>query len=223
MINISASIMCGNPLKFGEELKRLEKANVDFIHFDMMDGSFVPNIAMGLYLLEVMKKNSNIPFDVHLAAWEPSLYYQIIADMGIEYLSIHVEAVKHVHRDIQKIKSLGMKAGIVLNPGTSEDALEYIIEDIDMVTVMTVNPGFSGQEFIQSQLKKIKKVKEMSVNYNKKLLISVDGNINKTTIPGCVENGANVLVAGTSSIFKGDEADYTYLIKEMKDSIGGNK
>lgn len=219
MIKVSASIMCGNSMKFGEELRRLEEANVDFIHFDMMDGSFVPNIAMGLYLLEAMKKNTNIPFDVHLAAWEPSKYYEEIAGYGVEYLSVHAEAVKHLHRDIQKINSLGMGAGVVLNPATNASALEYVIEDIKMVTIMTVDPGFAGQKFIPSQLKKIKEVKDMAEKYNKDLLISVDGNINAKTIPNCVANGANVLVAGTSSIFKGDDADYKKLVQIMKESI----
>lgn len=221
MVKVSASIMCGNPLKFGEELRRLEKANVDYIHFDMMDGSYVPNIAMGLYLLEAMKKDTNIPFDVHFAAWEPSQYYERIANAGVEYLSIHVEAVKHIHRNIQQIKALGMNAGVVLNPATNTDVLKYIIEDISMVTVMTVNPGFAGQEFILSQLKKINEVYELALRYNPDLLISVDGNINKNTIPNCVKHGANVLVAGTSSIFKGEDADYKVLVEEMKNSIGG--
>ncbi|MPW25336.1 ribulose-phosphate 3-epimerase [Alkalibaculum sp. M08DMB] len=223
MIKVSASIMCGNPMKFGEELRRLEDANVEMIHFDMMDGSFVPNIAMGLYLLEDMKKNTKIPFDVHLAAWEPSQYYERIAAAGVEYLSIHTEAVKHIHRDIQKINELGISAGVVLNPATTVNALQYIIEDIKMVTIMTVDPGFAGQKFIKSQLKKIREVKEMAQKYNKDLLISVDGNINKDTIPDCVKNGANVLVAGTSSIFKGDNANYKELVKEMKNSINGGK
>ncbi|MFZ7134681.1 MAG: ribulose-phosphate 3-epimerase [Eubacteriales bacterium] len=221
MIKVSASIMCGNPMKFGEELQRLEEAQVDLIHFDMMDGSFVPNIAMGLYLLEDMKKHTKVPFDVHLAAWEPSRYYERIAKADVEYLSIHAEAVKHLHRNVQQINSLGMRAGVVLNPATSAEALEYVIEEIKMVTVMTVNPGFAGQQFIHSQLKKINDIKQMADKYNNDLLISVDGNINKNTIPNCIKCGANVLVAGTSSIFKGDDADYKALVKEMRDSIGG--
>jgi ribulose-phosphate 3-epimerase len=189
------------------------------IHFDMMDGSNVPNIAMGIYLLEAMKKVTNIPFDVHMAVWEPSKYYKRMADAGVDYLSIHVEAVKHLHRDIQSIRNLGIKPGVVINPATNENTLKYIIKEIDIVTIMTVNPGFAGQDFIHSQLSKIKTIKEMAEIYNPNLLISVDGNINSTTIPDCVKNGANVLVAGTSSIFKGDDADYKQLILDMKDSI----
>jgi len=223
MIKVSASIMCGNPLKFGEELRRLEDAHVDMIHFDMMDGSFVPNIAMGLYLLEAMKANTSIPFDVHLAAWEPSQYYERIAKAGVEYLSIHTEAVKHLHRDIQKMNDLGMGAGVVLNPATNTNVLNHIIEDIKMVTVMTVDPGFPGQKFITSQLEKIAVVRAMADKHNRNLLISVDGNINVNTIPNCVKNGANSLVAGTSSIFKGDNADYKQLVVEMKNSINGGK
>ncbi|MFZ7119394.1 MAG: ribulose-phosphate 3-epimerase [Eubacteriaceae bacterium] len=219
MIKVSASIMCGNPMKFGDELKRLEIAGVDYIHFDMMDGSFVPNMAMGLYLLESMKTNTQIPFDVHLAAWEPSQYYERIAKSGVEYLSIHAESVKHLHRDIQKINELGMNAGVVLNPATSVDILKFVIDEIKMVTIMTVDPGFAGQKFINSQLKKIERVKGLAEKYNKELLISVDGNINIDTIPQCVKKGANVLVAGTSSIFKGEEADYKKLVSEMKKII----
>lgn len=219
MVKVSASIMCGNSLKYGEELKRLEEANVDMIHFDMMDGSYVPNIAMGIYLLEDMNNATEIPFDVHMAVWEPSKYYQIMAKAGADYLSVHLEAVKHIHRDIQGIRENGMKPGVVLNPATHHKELKYIIKDIEMVTVMTVNPGFAGQKFINSQLEKIQEVKEMADKYNPGLLISVDGNINAATIPDCVKNGANVLVAGTSSIFKGEDADYKQLVQEMKDSV----
>jgi len=219
MVKISASIMCGNSLKYGEELKRLEEANVDMIHFDMMDGSYVPNIAMGIYLLEDMKKATEIPFDVHMAVWEPSQYYPTMAKAGADYLSIHLEAVKHIHRDIQSIREKGMKPGVVINPATHHKELKYIIKDIEMVTVMTVNPGFAGQKFIYSQLEKIAAIKEMADQFNPELLISVDGNINSGTIPDCVKSGANVLVAGTSSIFKGDDADYKALVQEMKDSF----
>lgn len=217
MIKVSASIMCGNSLKYGEELKRLEEAKVDMIHFDMMDGSYVSNIAMGIYLLEDMNKATDIPFDVHMAVWEPSPFYETMAKAGADYLCIHPEAVKHIHRDVQRIRELGMKPGIAINPSTNHRILSEIIEDIDLVTVMTVDPGFAGQKFIISQLEKIKAIREMANKYNPDLLISVDGNINTTTIPQCVRYGADVLVAGTSSIFKGDDADYKKLVLEMKD------
>ncbi|HCX65918.1 MAG TPA: ribulose-phosphate 3-epimerase [Eubacteriaceae bacterium] len=219
MSKISASIMCGNPLKFGEELKRLEAAKVDFIHYDMMDGSFVPNIAMGIYMLEAMTKVTSIPFDVHLAAWEPSAYYKVLAEAGATYLSIHPEAVTHLHRNIQQIEDAGMRPGVVINPGTHEKVLKHVIDRIDMVTVMTVNPGFAGQKFIDSQLEKIAAIRQMARDYNPDLMISVDGNINENTIPACVENGADVFVAGTSSIFKGDDADYVELVAKMRESI----
>lgn len=217
-IKVSASIMCGNPLKFGWELEKLEKSGADLIHFDVMDGHYVENIAMGIYMLEQMKKKTSIPFDVHLAMFNPEKYIEKFCDILDEndYLHIHPESTIHIHRVLRDIKKMGVKAGVALNPATNEDALEYLIEDIDIVLAMTVSPGFAGQKFIKQTLGKIKAIRERANEVNPDLLIAVDGNINKNTIPDCIKAGADVLVAGTSSIFKGEDADYKALMDEMR-------
>ncbi len=219
MVKVSASIMCGNPLKFGWELDKLKKAGADYIHYDMMDGQYVENIAMGLYLLKQMKEYSDIPFDVHMAQFSPEKYLKELADSNVDIVSVHPESTTHIHRVVGQIKDLGMKPSIALNPATSEEELEYLIEDLHMVLVMTVSPGFPGQKFITQTLKKIEKIRQMANERNPELLISVDGNINEVTIPSCVKAGADVLVAGTSSIFKGDDADYKSLIQNMKNCV----
>ncbi|MCR2032034.1 ribulose-phosphate 3-epimerase [Anaerofustis stercorihominis] len=220
-LKVSASIMCGNPMKFGWELDKLEKAGADLIHFDMMDGHYVENIAMGIYMLEQMKKRTSIPFDVHLAMFNPEKHIEKIASILDENDCIHVhpESTIHIHRVLRDIKRMGVKAGVAINPATNEDCLEYLIDDIDMVLAMTVSPGFAGQKFIKQTLGKIENIRKMADERNPKLMIAVDGNINAETIPGCVKAGADVLVAGTSSIFKGDDADYKELIQKMKDSV----
>lgn len=220
-LKVSASIMCGNPMKFGWELDKLEKAGADLIHFDMMDGHYVKNIAMGIYMLEQMKKRTSIPFDVHLAMFNPEKHIEKIASILDEndYIHVHPESTIHIHRVLRDIKRMGVKAGVAINPATNEDCLEYLIDDIDMVLAMTVSPGFAGQKFIKQTLGKIENIRKMADERNPKLMIAVDGNINAETIPGCVKAGADVLVAGTSSIFKGDDADYKELIQKMKDSV----
>ena len=208
-------------MKFGWELDKLEKAGADLIHFDMMDGHYVENIAMGIYMLEQMKKRTSIPFDVHLAMFNPEKHIEKIASILDENDCIHVhpESTIHIHRVLRDIKRMGVKAGVAINPATNEDCLEYLIDDIDMVLAMTVSPGFAGQKFIKQTLGKIENIRKMADERNPKLMIAVDGNINAETIPGCVKAGADVLVAGTSSIFKGDDADYKELIQKMKDSV----
>ena len=220
-LKVSASIMCGNPMKFGWELDKLEKAGADLIHFDMMDGHYVENIAMGIYMLEQMKKRTSIPFDVHLAMFHPEKHIEKIASILDENdcIRVHPESTVHIHRVLRDIKRMGVKAGVAINPATNEDCLEYLIDDIDMVLAMTVSPGFAGQKFIKQTLGKIENIRKMADDRNPDLMIAVDGNINAETIPGCVKAGADVLVAGTSSIFKGDDADYKELIQKMKDSV----
>lgn len=217
MVKIAASIMCGDPLNFGEELDKLKESKVDMIHFDIMDGEFVPNIAMGLYMLEAMKKHNDIFFDVHMMVKEPDFYLDRIAKAGVELVSIHAEATTHLHRSVQKIKSLGMKAGVALNPATPTSVLKHVLHELDMVVVMTVDPGFSGQKFINAQLEKIKEIRDLANKVNPELLIQVDGNIGPNTIPDCVKAGADVLVTGTSSIFKGDRNKYVELVQKTKE------
>jgi ribulose-phosphate 3-epimerase len=219
MDKIAASIMCGNPLEYGEELDALKEAGVDMIHFDVMDGQFVNNIGMGLYMLEAMKKHSDLPFDVHLMVFEPDEYFERIADAGAEYICVQVESVKQLGRSLARIKAAGAKAGVVLNPSTPLNVLDNIIEDIDLVCLMTVNPGGSGEKFIENQYKKIADLKAIKEERNPDLLIEIDGNVGPATIPGCAKAGADVFVCGTSAIFKGDRKLYGPLTKVMKDII----
>lgn len=211
--------MCANQLKLKEELDRLERASVDLLHCDVMDGSFVQNFAMGKYVLEQIANYSKIPLDIHLAIDRPERYIKEFTEINPEFISIHVEAVTHLHRTVRLIKESGVKASVALNPSTPISAIEYILDELDMVLIMTVDPGFAGQSFIFSVLEKIKKLKELCIKNNKYPLIEVDGNINKDTIPLCVKHGANVLVGGTTSIFNGKDEDYTLLVREMLESI----
>jgi ribulose-phosphate 3-epimerase len=208
MVKISASMMCGNPLKLEEELQRLETAQVDLLHCDIMDGVFVPNITMGLYMLKAFKEYSSIPLDVHLMVANPDSFLEPLAEIGADYVTVHAETSLHLHRTIQNIKKLGMKAGVALNPSTPVDVIKHVVKDLDLVLIMTVNPGFAGQQFIESTIEKISEVKALLEKNQVEALIEVDGNINSTTIPWTVSAGADVLVLGTSSIFKGPTADY---------------
>lgn len=219
MIKIAASIMCANQLKLKEELDRLEKASVDLLHCDVMDGSFVQNFAMGQYVLEQIANYTKIPLDLHLAIDEPERYIKEFAAIKPEFISVHAEATKHLHRTVNLIKENGVKASVALNPSTPISAIKYILDELDMVLVMTVDPGFAGQKFIFSVLEKLKRLKDLCMKRGKNPLIEVDGNINKNTIPLCVKHGANVLVGGTTSIFRGEDADYISLVREMLESI----
>jgi len=219
VIKIAASIMCADQLRLKEELDRLEQAPVDLLHCDVMDGIYVPNLAMGPYVLEQIRNHTRIPLDIHLAIIEPERYIREFADLRPAYISLHVEATNHIHRAISMIKGYGVKAAVALNPSTPLSRIEYVLKEVDMVLVMTVDPGFAGQRFIPETYKKIRDLKELCDEKGLNPLIEVDGNINKDTIPPAVEAGANVLVAGTSSIFKGEGSDYALLCREMLDSI----
>jgi ribulose-phosphate 3-epimerase len=216
MIKVSASLMCGDPLYLGEELKKLEAANVDFLHCDVMDGVYVPNITMGFDQIKAIKKSTKVPLDVHLMVSDPDSCLHILADIGVDYVTVHVEASIHLHRTIQTIKRLGMKAGIALNPATPVEAIKYVIKEVDMVLIMTVNPGFAGQKFIEDTIEKIEGVKNLIKEKGINPLIQVDGNINTNTIPKVVSAGANVLVLGSSSLFKGPLTDYKAEVESIK-------
>lgn len=216
MVKISASMMCGNPLKLEEELKRLEVAKVDLLHCDIMDGVFVPNITMGFDLLKAFKENSSIPLDVHLMVANPDTFLNQLADIGAEYVTVHAETSLHLHKTIQNIKKLGMKASVALNPATPIDSIKHVIKDVDMILIMTVNPGFAGQAFIESTVDKISELKVMMEKNQVEALIEVDGSINTATIPRTVTAGADVLVLGTSSIFKGPTANYQAEVENIR-------
>lgn len=214
MVLIAPSILSANFLKLGEELHKLEKAGADFIHIDVMDGHFVPNLTMGPMIVEAVKRGTSLPLDVHLMIANPECYVEVYAKAGADYLTIHSEGSVHLERTIKHIKSCGIKAGVALNPATHEDALSYVIDEIDLILVMSVNPGFGNQQFLPSALKKIRALKGMlKDSTNNNCLISVDGGISDHSIGPCAKAGAELFVAG-SFIFK--TPDYQKAIAELR-------
>ncbi|PKO11041.1 MAG: ribulose-phosphate 3-epimerase [Chloroflexi bacterium HGW-Chloroflexi-2] len=195
---ISSSIISLDFLSFEEELKKTERAGVDWLHIDVMDGQFVPNITIGSMFLPFCKKATNLPLDVHLMINQPERHIEAFAKAGADYISIHIENNPNVLRTIQQIKELGCKAGIVLNPGSPTESIEEVLPFIDLVLVMSVNPGFSGQKFLPEMLPKIKKIRKLIDLSAQKILLQVDGGINKDTIKSVIEAGADVIVAATA-------------------------
>ncbi|MBC8062610.1 MAG: ribulose-phosphate 3-epimerase [Clostridiaceae bacterium] len=204
MVKIAPSLLASDFSKLGEEIKELDRLKVDFIHIDVMDGVFVPNISFGVPVIKSIRKLTDIPFDVHLMITEPSRFIEDFVTAGADIITIHYEADKHIDRTINYIKSFGIKAGVALNPGTPVSVLNDLVSEIDMVLIMSVNPGFGGQKYIKYVSDKLKQVKELSVNKNKELLIQVDGGIVKENIGEVVACGANVIVAGSSVFEKGE-------------------
>lgn len=207
-IKIAPSILSADFSRLGEEIIALEKAGADWIHIDIMDGAFVPNISFGVPVIKCIRGKTNLIFDVHLMIANPEKYIEDFVKAGADIIVVHVETTNHLHRLIQLIKSYGVKVGVSLNPGTSPELIKYIINDLDLVLVMSVNPGFGGQKFIENSVEKIKELRKM----NDKIEIEVDGGITEETIVKCKEAGANVFVAG-SYIFKGD---YVQRINNLK-------
>ncbi|MNM85231.1 Ribulose-phosphate 3-epimerase [compost metagenome] len=201
MVKIAPSILSADFAKLGEDIVAIDKAGADFIHIDVMDGNYVPNISIGLPVIKSIRKYTEKTFDVHLMIEEPGRFIDDFIAVGADLITVHYEADRHVDRTIQYIKSKGIKAGIVLNPGTPVSMIKDLIPALDMVLIMSVNPGFGGQKFIEYSLNKIAEVKELSEKYNKDLLIQVDGGIDVSNIKKVVDAGANVIVAG-SAVFK---------------------
>lgn len=197
MVKIAPSILSADFSKLGEEISSVEKGGADLIHIDVMDGHFVPNITIGPLVVESIKPMTKLPLDVHLMIENPDRYIEQFVKSGADIISVHMEATYHLHRTIHLIKSLGAKAALALNPATPIDGLEYILEDLDMVLLMTVNPGFGGQKFIPSVLPKIKKLREMIEMKGYPIDIEVDGGISDKTIQSVTKAGANVIVAGS--------------------------
>ena len=200
MVKISPSILSADFSKLGEEIIALDKAGADLIHIDVMDGNFVPNISIGLPVIKAIRNKTDKVFDVHLMIENPSRYIDDFIEAGADIVTIHYEAERHIDRAIEYIKSKGVKAGVSLNPGTPTFVLKDIINKLDLVLIMSVNPGFGGQKFIPYAIDKIKEVKEMAKD-NKDLLIEVDGGVDVTNAGAIKAAGANVLVAG-SAVFK---------------------
>lgn len=198
MVKIAPSILSADFARLAEEIKDVERGGADYIHVDVMDGHFVPNITIGPLIVDAIRPVTKLPLDVHLMIENPDQYIEQFAKAGADYITVHVEACRHLHRTIQLIKSFGVKAGVVLNPATPVESIQHIIEEVDMVLLMTVNPGFGGQKFISSVLPKITAVKKMAEERGLDIEIEVDGGVNPETAKLCVEAGANVLVAGSA-------------------------
>ncbi len=197
MIKISPSILSADFSKLGEEIKSIEKAGADYIHIDVMDGSFVPNLTIGNEVVKAIRKVSDLPYDVHLMINNPDNHIKNFAEAGSDIITIHAEASIHLDRSLALIKSFGKKAGVSLVPSTHEDVLDYVLEKLDLILVMTVNPGFGGQKFLSSQLKKIENIREKIEKSGKKIELEVDGGINEETAKLVVSAGADVLVSGS--------------------------
>lgn len=200
MVLIAPSILSADFSRLREEIIALERAGADMIHLDVMDGNYVPNLTFGPQIVRAVKNSTDLPLDVHLMVKHPDDMLEWFARAGATYLTVHAEACPHLDKTLTSIRSLGCKAGVSLNPGTSEQVLEYVLDKLDMAMVMTVNPGFGGQSFIRSQLSKISRLREMRKTLP--FLIEVDGGINSQTAAECTAAGADILVAGTS-VFAG--------------------
>ena len=204
MVRIAPSILSAYFKNLEKDIKELENNNIQVIHIDVMDGSFVPNISFGFPVIEALRPITKMTFDVHLMIENPSKFVEDFYKAGADILTVHYEADRHLDRTIDYIKSFGMKAGVSLNPATPVSSIKHLIPKLDLVLIMSVNPGFGGQKYIEYCSDKIKEVKELSDKYNKDLLIQVDGGVNSDTIKKVASCGANLLVAG-SGVFKNGE------------------
>ena len=212
-IKIAPSVLASDFGRLGEEVRDVIEAGADMIHLDIMDGHFTPNLTIGPGVVSCLRQYCSVPMDVHLMITEPEKFVDDFANAGADIITFHVEACHHPHRLIERIKELGCKAGMVLNPGTSEDELEFVADMLDMVLVMTVNPGFGGQAFIPDMLRKIQNVRTMMGDRD----VEVDGGIDESTAGAVIEAGANVLVAGTY-VFKHDS--YLEAIETIRNGGG---
>ena len=215
---IAPSILPADGGRLGSEIAAVEKAGADWIHVDVMDGHFVPNITMGPAIIAALRKTTKLPFDVHLMIKNPDSYVESFAAAGADYITVHVEAATHLHRTVELIKKAGKKAGVSLNPATPLSSIEEILPDIDLLLIMSVNPGFGGQQFIKNSLVKIKRANKMLAELPQKPLLEVDGGVNLSNISAIAQAGADVLVAG-AAVF--GTADYAQTIAALK--IAANK
>ncbi len=213
MVKISASILSADFANLQQDLQKLESSNIDMLHIDVMDGNFVPNISIGAPVIKSLRKHSKLVFDVHLMIQRPELAIIDYIQAGADIITIHPETTIHLDRTLDLITKYGVKAGVSLMPASSPSLLDYVMDKIDVILIMTVNPGFAGQTFIASQLEKVRIVAEKVKNYKKKILIAVDGGINQLTAQECIKAGSDILVCG-SFIF--NSHDYRAQVLKLK-------
>jgi ribulose-phosphate 3-epimerase len=214
-IKIAPSILSADFGRLAEEVRALEAAGADWIHVDVMDGRFVPNLTLGPVVVRAVRKATKLPLDVHLMIVEPERYLSAFADAGADGLTVHVETSPHLQRTLRQIRELGKRAGVVLNPHTPEDVLRYVLGDVDLILVMSVNPGFGGQSFLHEVLPKIRAIRRMIDDARLDIDLEIDGGITEQTAPLAVEAGARVLVAGTAVL---GQPDYAKAIEGLRSS-----
>lgn len=212
---IAPSILSADFARLGEEIAAVTAAGADFIHVDVMDGRFVPNLTIGPLVVQAIRKATKLPFDVHLMISPVDPFIDDFVKAGADILTVHPEAGPHLHRTLQAIRAAGARPGVALNPGTPVSAIEPVLGDVDLILVMSVNPGFGGQAFIASQLKKIEAIRKLIDASGRAVMLEVDGGVNAETAPRCVAAGADVLVAG-SAVFRGDPKSYAANIAALK-------
>ena len=214
-VRIAPSILSADFARLGEEVRAIDAAGADWIHVDVMDGHFVPNLTIGPGVVKALRPHTAKPFDVHLMISPVDPFLDAFAEAGADIITVHPEAGPHVHRSVQRIKGLGKKVGVSLNPATPAKALDYLLEELDLVLVMSVNPGFGGQKFIASQLKKIQAIADRIAKAGLATQLEVDGGIDPETARQAIDAGANVLVAGTAA-FRGGPGEYAANIRALR-------
>lgn len=216
-IVVSPSLLSADFSRLGEEVREVQAAGADWLHLDVMDGCFVPNITIGPLVVSAVKKISKVPLDVHLMIMDPDRYLEDFGAAGADILTVHPEATHHLHRTLTRIRELGMKPGVALNPSTGIETVQHVLAELDVIMIMTVNPGFGGQRFIRSMLPKVRAVREMINRSEKEIFLEIDGGVSPQTAPDLAKQGANVFVAG-SAIF--GNPPYEVVIQKLRTAAG---